>query len=265
MEDILQKFEKYLLMKNQISINTFNFYIKDIHSFLNFIKEKNYNCWNSNIELNSSDMNNYFEYLSKLKCGLAVAKRKKSAIQLFLDYLHSNYDHPKINYNLEKFAKFPILISNQQLNKILSNKLQNISQENLTIKDLRNIILIMIIYHTTISIKKIINLNFDNFDLQTQILKFKGKEFYLPNIFFQILEKYQSNLNLKSNYLFAIKQGNNISHISYAATWPIINNFLEKYSQPNNNINSINQNFQDNSNDIDKNYIATYKKSHPRS
>lgn len=255
--DLLQKFEKYLLIKKQVAINTFNFYLKDINSFLAFIKNQNKDL---NL-VNKQDIKNYFENLINSHEGKSAAVRKKSAINCFFKYLYKYHEFPDLSIDFNFFSKFPLLISNQEIELAINKTLKKI--DNIDTPELRNLILIMLIYYSNFSIKTIVNLEFSNFKLDKLevTIKNKIKSIYLPKIFFEAFDKYKSKQNINTTLVFPIQKSNNIEPIAYSSVWPIIKNFLNINKEQNNNI--INKNNIDYN--INKSFIDAYKKSHPRS
>ena len=163
-KNILSKYQTYLVTVKYLNVETtINSYILDICKYLEYIK-KDYDT------TNNKDIYNYLKYLSDNSYSIYSVVRKISSIKSFYNYLSDEAIY-EINLNIERprfYKKLPHVLSIDEVDKLLDVKLENAF-------DYRNKAMLELMYATGLRVSELINLTYQNIDLEKKIVRCFGK------------------------------------------------------------------------------------------
>lgn len=163
-KEILSRYQTYLITIKFLNIETtINSYILDIYKLLEYLK-KDYDKTNNN------DIYNYLKYLSDNNYSIYSVVRKISSIKSFYNYLSEESIY-EVNLDIERphfYKKLPHVLSIDEVDKLLDIKLK-------TPFDYRNKAMIELMYATGLRVSELINLTYQNIDLDNKIVRCYGK------------------------------------------------------------------------------------------
>ena len=163
-KEILSSYQTYLITVKFLNVETtINSYILDIYKYLEYIK-KDYD------KTNNKDIYNYLKYLSDNSFSIYSVVRKISSIKSFYNYLSEESIY-EINLDIERprfYKKLPHVLSIDEVDKLLDIKLE-------TPFDYRNKAMLELMYATGLRVSELINLTYQNIDLEKQIVRCFGK------------------------------------------------------------------------------------------
>lgn len=162
--DILSKYQTYLMTVKYLNVETtINSYILDVFKYLEYLK-KDYN------QTNNKDIYKYLKHLSDNSYSIYSVVRKISSIKSFYNYL-SDESIYEINLDIERpkfYKKLPHVLTIDEVDKLLDIKLE-------TAFDYRNKAMLELMYATGLRVSELINLTYQNIDLEKQIVRCYGK------------------------------------------------------------------------------------------
>ena len=211
----LENFISYILIEKGLSKNTGLAYKTDLKAFLKYLEE-------NNIKLEDVRHQNITDFLWQLKQkGLKISSiyRMTEAVRQYYKFLvlenvikinpSENLISPKIPMTL------PDMLSFQEVDLLLN------SVNGSDIQSLRNRTMLELLYATGLRVSELINLKFDNINIDEKFVRIIGKgnkERLIP-----FTEKAQMYLKIylnnrqkaKSNYIFLTRLGKPISRIEF--------------------------------------------------
>lgn len=165
----IELFINYLKIEKNYSDNTISAYENDILNFFYFIKDKKITSW-QDVDEKILDL-----FIIKLRSsGLQKRsiRRYLSSIRSFFSFLNNNEiidNNSAKNVLSPKFTqKLPKTITFEQLNKMLEIK-------NNSLKELRDIAMIDIIYSCALRVLELVNLDLLDIDFENGFIKVLGK------------------------------------------------------------------------------------------
>lgn len=163
-KEILSNYQTYLITVKYLNVETtINSYILDIYKYLEYIK-KDYT------KTDNKDIYHYLKYLSDNKYSIYSVVRKISSIKSFYTYL-SDENIYELNLDIERprfYKKLPHVLSIDEVDKLLDIKLE-------TPFDYRNKAMLELMYATGLRVSELINLTYQNIDLEKGIVRCYGK------------------------------------------------------------------------------------------
>lgn len=163
-KEILTNWQTYLITIKFLNVETtINSYILDIYKYLEYIK-KDYD------KTNNKDIYNYLKNLSDNSYSIYSVVRKISSIKSFYNYLSEESIY-EINLNIERprfYKKLPHVLTIDAVDKLLDIKLE-------TPFDYRNKAMLELMYATGLRVSELINLTYQNIDLDKKIVRCYGK------------------------------------------------------------------------------------------
>lgn len=256
-------FDQFLLSLN-ISPITQKAYKQDIAYFLNLISKKNKNI----TQIDVYDINEYIENLIKERLSATYAMRKLGVLKLFCKFLHLNHNITNYSYiinNLE-IAKFPLFCLKTEIDTLLNKKTNN------NFLDLRNKLIIILLYKYQFTITQISTLTFKQLNLTDATIKINKKikqeliEINPSDI--EIFIKYKDYLSQYSyyqnfnGYFFPIIMETSIMPMPIQAIWSTLKKLFTQ-TLNDHNFSFIPQNIKISELDIETQQI-NYSKNHPR-
>ncbi|KMT21363.1 site-specific tyrosine recombinase XerD [Clostridium cylindrosporum] len=175
MEKVLKDFVQELREDKRLSDNTLESYTRDIKKFLMYLAENNLDFK----LVRKTNIIAYILYLQKVGRATSSISRSIASIRAFYKMLLRNNiitKDPTLNLESPKSEKkVPQVLSVQEIEKLLS--LPNVSES----KGVRDRAMLEILYATGIRVTELINLNFDDINLEIGFIKCSGnKERIIP-------------------------------------------------------------------------------------
>ena len=167
-KEILKIYQNDLLTKKYLSDNSVDSYVLDTYIYLQF-QEKN-NITNVN-KIKKEHIYNYLEYLDEEKYSIYSVVRKISSMKSFHKFLKEKYDIENITDGLDTprfYKKLPVVLSIEEVELLLDINLN-------TAYDYRNKAMLELMYGSGLRVSELINLTMDNIDLDSSIIRVKGK------------------------------------------------------------------------------------------
>ncbi len=167
-QEILKKYQIYLLTEQHLSDNSISSYVLDIYKYLSFIEKEH---TKNTLSITKEMLFSYLEYLDHKHYSPYSVARKLSAIQSFHHYLSKKYEIPNISDNLERprlYQKIPNVLSIEEVEQLLDIDLK-------TAYDYRNKAMLELMYATGLRVSELINLTIQNIDLESHFVRVFGK------------------------------------------------------------------------------------------
>ena len=215
MDSIKNKYEEYLKEELNYSDNTIKSYLSDIKDYQLYLSENNINY----LKVTRINIRNYLKVLDDLKLTNKTIARKLTSLRMFYEYLvdiklldnniFTSISNPKIEKNLPHFLNY------NEIDDLINNL------PNDSIYDIRNKLIIELLYSTGIRLEEITNLKLKNVNKSDKIIRVVGKgnkerEVYYGKEASECLSKYLNEsreklLNGKTTgYLIINKFGNKL-------------------------------------------------------
>ena len=165
---MIDNLHKYLLTEKHLSDNTIESYCDDIKMYLSYMESieiKDYN------DIVYEDIKRQLGYLDKEEYSIYSVVRKISSIKMFHRYLNSFYKIEDVSVKIEPphfYKKLPVVLSIEEVNDLLKIDLNNDF-------DYRNKAMLEVMYATGLRVSELVNLTFDNIDLDQGLVRCYGK------------------------------------------------------------------------------------------
>ena len=165
---MIDNLHKYLLTEKHLSDNTIESYCDDIKMYLSYMESieiKDYN------DIVYEDIKRYLGYLDKEEYSIYSVVRKISSIKMFHRYLNSFYKIEDVSVKIEPphfYKKLPVVLSIEEVNDLLKIDLNNDF-------DYSNKAMLEVMYATGLRVSELVNLTFDNIDLDQGLVRCYGK------------------------------------------------------------------------------------------
>ena len=163
-ESQITDYMNYIKIEKQLSNNTYDGYYRDLKDFFKYTK-KDYN------KINSNDIINYIEYLSKNSSPKTI-NRHIVSIKNYYKFMEKK---GKINFNptenivgLKMPKTVPRVLSEDDINKLLEIKLNNAY-------DYRNKAMLELMYSSGLRVSELLSLEVNNIDLDNYLVRCFGK------------------------------------------------------------------------------------------
>lgn len=235
MEQEIKEFIQFITVEKGLSTNTIQAYNQDLKDFLSFLLKKEINSWE---KVNYPLLVSHMENLRRNKLSSYSVARKMSTIRSFFKFLCSqkyiNDDPTVILESFKRERNLPFVPSVEQINSLLENI------DTKKVPDLRDRTILELLYATGIRVSEIVDLKFENIDMEVGYLRVLGKghrERVIPigKHAKKWIKKYLSkarpvlNKKLDENYVFLNKSGKKLSRQSI---WKIIKKYGKKSTIP---------------------------------
>lgn len=167
-KEVLEKLKIYLLTERHLLENSISSYIEDLSKYLEFMEKHNIKSYKN---IKYKDINNYLKHLDNNKYSIYSVVRKISSIKTFHKYLSINYNLEDVSTKIESprfYKKLPNVLTIEEVDNLLDIKLKNDF-------DYRNKAMIEVMYATGLRVSELVNLELNNVDLDSQIIRCYGK------------------------------------------------------------------------------------------
>ena len=219
MNNIIKRYEEYLEKELNYSANTIKSYLSDLNDYQLYLEDYNIKY----LKINRNNIRDYLKILDDNKLTNKTISRKLTSLRMFYEYLldiklinnniFNNISNPKIEKNLPHYLNY------NEIDDLINNL------PNESIFDIRNKLIIELLYSTGIRLDEITNLMLKNINKSDKIIKVVGKgnkerEVYFGTDAYNSLNEYLNNArsellnNKTSEYLFINRFGNKLGSSS---------------------------------------------------
>ena len=208
----------YLTIDKNYSLNTIKNYQNDLLTFYNYCETNNLNL----LVVNDDNIRNYLKHLNNNLSNNSI-NRFISSLRGFYKYLlRENIitTNPTTYIETPKNVKpLPTVLSKEEVEKLLNITLNNKYSY-------RNKAMIELMYATGLRVSELVNLKINDIDIETKLLKTKGKgnkerlipigEYAISIIVLYLHRSRKEFLkNKKSKYLFITNQGDKMTRFQF--------------------------------------------------
>lgn len=222
LQQIITKFEAYLLTEKRVTHNTFLSYKKDLSQLVIFFETHNIDL----LACTDEQIKEFIHYLYDLKLSARSIARKISALKTFFNYLSrhfsvKNYGRDLIIPKIEK--RLPTYLTQDEVTAILTE-----SEKDQSPLGIRNSMMIYLLYASGIRVTELTTIKIVDLHFDTRFLVIQGKGgrqrmIPLPQSIMTLIKNYiQTCLDPNSSYLFPIVYGKKIKPISRQSCWNIL-------------------------------------------
>ena len=160
LSSIINDYIDYMVNEKQLSQNSVNAYVRDVHLFKDYLMGNNISSLN---EINKTNVITYLVHLQKNGKSASTLSRSLASIRCLFQYLHNvnliNED-PTLNLKtLRKEKKTPLVLTIEEIETILSMPDTN------NLKGARDKAILELVYATGIKVSEISSINIENIDL----------------------------------------------------------------------------------------------------
>lgn len=167
-KEILEKIKIYLLTEKHLLENSISSYIEDLYKYLEYMEKNNISSYD---KITYKDIQNYLKYLDDSEYSIYSVVRKISSIKMFHKYLSLFYELEDVSSKIEAprfYKKLPNVLTIEEVELLLNIELNNSF-------DYRNKAMIEVMYATGLRVSELINLTFDNVELNNGFIRCFGK------------------------------------------------------------------------------------------
>lgn len=190
MKDYCEEFSDYLIHTKSVSANTLDSYVRDVEHFLVFLNEEGLD---NPTNADSRTLEHYVEQLNNLKKTNSTITRNIASIRCFYQYLiisNQTDSNPAKTVKLEKVQKkMPQILSGKEIELLLSQP--NIKEP----KGCRDKAMLELLYATGIRVTELIDLNVEDINLHTGMLRCKMGQTE------RMIPVYQTAVSIISDYI----------------------------------------------------------------
>jgi len=242
MEQVLHKFEAYLLTEKRVSQNTFEAYKRDIEQLVLFLKGVH------NISLKKAKrehLKGFLHHLKKNGHSARTMSRKISAIKVFFTYVSTYLDWKNVSDDLTfpKLEKrLPQYLTEQEIEKLF-----NIAEQDNSETGFRNKVMLYLLYVSGMRISEMVNLTISQIQFDTNLINItgkggKGRVIPIPQAMTQMLQTYIDKIvskitrkgkkKVRNGYLFPVIYAGKLKPISRQSFWTILKGMWAKAGNP---------------------------------
>ena len=170
MEQVLTKFEAYLLTEKRVSESTFEAYMRDVKQLVVFLRGE---CRVELQEANREHLKKFLFFLKQKNSSSRTMSRKISAIKVLYKYVSQYLDWKNIAGNLtfpKLEKKLPQYLTEQEIEKLFE-----IAERDNTIIGQRNKIMLYLLYVSGMRISEMVNLRVSQVQFDSGFITVSGK------------------------------------------------------------------------------------------
>lgn len=167
-QEILKKYQIYLLTEKHFSDNSIKSYILDIYKYLDYLEHHQIKKYS---KIKKEDLFSYLEELDKQNYSIYSIVRKLSSIKDFHHFLNTHTSLPDITKNLIRprfYAKIPNVLSIEEVDLLLKINLKDAY-------DYRNKAMLELMYATGLRVSELVQLTMQDINLEEKIVRCYGK------------------------------------------------------------------------------------------
>jgi len=247
-EQVLNKFEAYLLTEKRVSESTFEAYMRDVRQLVLFFKGE------YKIDLKEAKrehLKGFLLFLKQKNSSSRTMSRKISAIKVLYTYLSTYLDWKNVANNLifpKLEKKLPQYLTEQEIEELFE-----VAERDNTLIGQRNKMMLYLLYVSGMRISEMVNLQVSQIQFDSGFITVSGKggkgrvipipkpmlamlEGYVDKILPQLIGKKTNKNNktgknkkkIKTNYLFPVIYAGKIKTISRQNFWVILKDLWVK-------------------------------------
>lgn len=206
-ESLIQDYSSYLKFELALSTNSIDAYISDLNKFITFLDGR---------EIDPKLFLDYNKELENIGLSASTRVRYQSSIVNYIKWLNTSYkkaiEVEKFYIGINQSSTLPEVLDIQEINSMID------SYGKSKYIDLRNSLIIEIMYSTGCRVSELCNMKLADIDLDRKIIKIKGKGgkhrivplgSYLDKSIMQFMKKREES-KVKSPYLILSKTNKQI-------------------------------------------------------
>lgn len=166
---LLTEFEYNILKLEYLEKDTTcDAYLYDIYKYMMYLESKNIYDFKL---VTKKYIFDYFKYLDNLEYSVYSILRKISSMKKFHNFLERKYNVPSVMTEIDApkfYKKLPNVLSIEEVDLLLNFELK-------TAFDYRNKAMLELMYSTGLRVSELVNLTFDNINLEENYIRCNGK------------------------------------------------------------------------------------------
>ncbi len=233
LNEALINYSSFLLSEHCVSRNTFDAYMRDLRQFQDFI-EQGVVMWCGHITIDH--IKHFLQFLQQDNITARSRSRKISCLRNFFTYIVSHQSYGLVE-NPMKMIRLPKLEKKLPdfLNETETEQLLKTSLNTKTPADVRNKVMLYVLYTCGLRISELINLRTCNIDFSSGFITVNGKggkerivplqsdvsillKDYIEHIYPQLGKKMTDSV-VVSDFLFPVYYGGKIKPITRQSFW----------------------------------------------
>jgi len=256
MEQVINKFEAYLLTEKRVSQSTLEAYMRDIKQLALFLKGE----YNSNFKSAKKEhLKNFLYFLKQKKSSARTMSRKISAIKVLYNYLsmYMGYKNRASDLTFPKLEKkLPLYLTEQEIEKLFE-----VAEQDNSLSGVRNKVMLYLLYTSGMRISEMVHLKVSHVQFDSSFINVTGKggkgriipipkpmmkklEMYVESVLPKLIGGSKTSTASKSGkvgkskvnklgkqkncYLFPVIYAGKIKHISRQAFWALLKDIWAK-------------------------------------
>lgn len=240
MEELLSKFQDYLISEKCVATNTLEAYNRDLQQFLDFLK-KEYKITKFE-QIRSNHVKDFLKHMRyDMQLGAKSASRKLSAIKTLANYLSRYHDFIPFTQGVS-FPQLPKQLPRHLTQEQMQTLFQAADQD-VSVTGQRNKVMLSLLYVCGIRVSELVEMKTSNLNFQDRCLQVHGKGgkeriVPLPPELILLLQAYLQRIHghligsgkkqHQSEYLFPVLYAGRVNHITRQAFWRIVKDIAQK-------------------------------------
>ncbi len=234
-QDMLTKFETYLLTERRVAHNTFVAYRRDIEQFMTYLAGNKLLCTKTTVQ----DIKGYLHHLYDQRLSARSIARKISALRALYVYIQARLGGKNVMLNIvvpKQETKLPHYLTEQEIGQLLQTVSQDSSRHNI-----RNKVMLFLMYASGMRVSELVNLRLSDLHFDTGLVAVSGKGgkqrlVPIPNPILVLLHEYINTAHgsqtekkgRRTEYLFPSYYGGIVKPISRQSFWIILKEICKK-------------------------------------
>jgi integrase/recombinase XerD len=238
MQEIVTRFEAFLLTEQRVASNTLHAYSTDLKQFLTYLEQRSIALPDARKE----DLKDFLRYLKEtLQTNARTMSRKISTLKAFYKYMHkeSGWENLGLNLSFPKLDKrLPHFLTEDQIELLFKT-----AHNDSSLLGQRNHMLLELLYASGMRISELVGLSINDIQWERYIIKISGKGgkerlIPLPETTITHLKTYITEIRpacidqRPTTILFPVIYGKVIKPLTRQACWHILKQMCIKASLP---------------------------------
>jgi site-specific recombinase XerD len=229
--EVIAKFEAYLLTEKRVSLNTFNAYKSDLAQVVDFLMQRN----EALDKATKQDFKNYLEQLTKNKMSPRSRARKLSTLKAFYSWAEDKLGWQNCTLDLafpKLDKKLPNYLTENEIEQLLEA-----AQKDKSVIGERNKVMLYLLYVSGVRISELISIKLSDIQFDSGFLQVLGKGskerlIPLPHPMLIVLRNYVKEVHKQLlpkgydaqavEFLFPVVYAGKIKPISRQSFWIIL-------------------------------------------
>lgn len=239
MDELVLKFQDYLISEKCVANNTLEAYKRDIAQFLDFLK-KNHNIDRLN-QVGSNHVKDFLKHMrQEMELGAKSASRKLSALKTLANYLSRYHDFVPFT-NGVVFPQLPKQLP-RHLTQEQMQSLFEAADLDISLPGQRNKVMLSLLYVCGMRVSELVELKTTNLNFEEKCLQVSGKGgkeriIPLPPELIVLLQAYLTKIHShligpvgkrQTEFLFPVLYAGKVDHITRQAFWRIVKDIAKK-------------------------------------